>query len=287
MQIVANSRAMQHALTLLRCVAPHSISVLLLGETGTGKEVLARALHCSSGRRGPFVPVNCAAIPNGLFEGELFGATRGSYTGATTDRIGLVEAANGGTLFLDEVGELPPEAQAKMLRVLEEKAVRRIGDTKERPVDVRVVAASNRDLAERAATSVSFRPDLYYRLAGAVIQIPALRERKEDIPALIAAFLAEEGAPPMSNPDLDTFLHNPWRGNIRELRQAVQRYVVGCGAIGPVSRPRPSGAATQATDEEILLLVDELGANAAWRASGLSRTVFYERVRRARAVAEK
>jgi two-component system NtrC family response regulator len=227
--IVGASAAMQEVLGLVACAARTSASVLLAGETGTGKELLARALHQGSARqRGPFVAVNCAALPETLLESELFGYRRGAFTGADRDKPGLFEEAHGGTLFLDEVGETPPLLQAKLLRALQEREVRPLGCTRSRPVDVRLVTASNRDLWREAARG-GFRLDLYYRLAVFPIRVPPLRERLADVLPLAAHFLAElarrDGEAPaaLSEQAAQLLLAHPWPGNVRELANEVER----------------------------------------------------------------
>src|SRR5439155_1049636 len=183
-QIVRRDVRMKRLVAKARRVAPRSdVPVLILGETGTGKELLARAIHQASPRKGPFKALNCAAIPDSLFESELFGVKRGGFTGAV-DRPGFFRAAAGGTLFLDEVGELTSDNQAKLLRALQEKEVQAVGDDKTYPIDVRLICATNRDLQERMANG-NFRSDLYYRIAGAVLLIPPIRERQGDLELLI------------------------------------------------------------------------------------------------------
>jgi two-component system response regulator AtoC len=212
-----------------------SISVLLLGETGVGKEVMARAIHAESARAAqPFMGINCAALAESLLEGELFGAEKGAYTGAVAARAGLFEAANGGTVFLDEVGELPLATQAKLLRVLEERTVTRLGSTKPRPIDVRFVAATNRDI-EADSGSGRFRADLYFRLAGITLAIPPLRERPAELDVLVARFVGaacrelDRTAPLQVSPDaLDVLRRHDWPGNVRELRNAIERAAVLC-----------------------------------------------------------
>jgi transcriptional regulator with GAF, ATPase, and Fis domain len=200
--------------------------VLALGETGTGKERVARALHLASGRKGRFVAVNCAAIPSQLLESELFGAEKGAFTGATARRFGRFEQAEGGTLLLDEIGELPLELQAKLLRVLEQREVERLGGTAPVPVDVRVVAATHRDL-RKAVSEGRFREDLYYRLAVFPIQVPPLRQRPEDIVPLARAFAAElrgpQGELQVTAQGESALRGHAWPGNVRELRNFVER----------------------------------------------------------------
>ncbi len=225
--LVGRSEAMRRLREDLRSLAPGRLAVLVQGETGVGKELAARALHRLSGRRGRFVPVNVAALPETLVEAELFGAVRGAYTGAVGDRAGLVRAAHGGTLFLDEIGELEPRLQAKLLRFLESGEVRPVGSDRAERVDVRVVTATHRDL-ERMVAEGTFRADLYYRLATAVVRVPPLRERREDIPLLVAIFQAEAvraGAPAPSgwSPAAErALLGHAWPGNVRELRHVVE-----------------------------------------------------------------
>ncbi len=230
-EVVAESAAMRHLLELASRVASHDTTVLITGESGTGKEVLARAIHRMSRRaEGPFVAINCAAIPEQLLESELFGHVRGAFTGATADRAGLFEEATDGTLLLDEVGDLPPGLQAKLLRVLEEREVRRVGESRSRPVNARLIAATARRLDEARAAG-EFRDDLYYRLNVIELEVPPLRERPEDVPALLAHF-AQSTAKRLGHaisfsPQALTYLSQyPWPGNIRELRNAVERAAV-------------------------------------------------------------
>jgi DNA-binding NtrC family response regulator len=224
--MVGRALPMLDLLTKVRRIAPHFSTALVTGETGTGKELISRALHSWSGRRGPFVVCNCASVVETLFESELFGHRKGAFTGAVADRPGLVDSADGGTLFLDELGEVPLEAQAKLLRLLQNRETRRLGDTKSRQVDVRVVAATNRDLRRMVAEG-AFREDLYYRLSIVQLQVPALRDRREDLPLLIRHFL-EEFSKRYQRPNLRTtkraealLCRHGWPGNIRELENAL------------------------------------------------------------------
>ncbi|MFI5234298.1 MAG: sigma-54-dependent transcriptional regulator [Gemmatimonadales bacterium] len=229
--LIFDSPAMREVVALAERVAAHSTTVLLTGESGTGKEVLARLIHRRSPRVAErFVAVNCAAIPETLIESELFGYVRGAFTGAVQDRRGLFEEANGGTLLLDEIGELPLGLQPKLLRALEEGAVRRVGDGHERKVDVRLLAATARPLEELIAAG-RFREDLFYRLNVVRLHLPPLRERPEEIPALAAHFLAQASVRlgrqlSLTAPALDRLVSHTWPGNVRELRNAVERAAV-------------------------------------------------------------
>ncbi|HYC31705.1 MAG TPA: sigma-54 dependent transcriptional regulator [Gemmatimonadales bacterium] len=229
--VVCESRAMRDLLELASRVARHNTTVLITGESGTGKEVLARAIHRMSPRaERSFVAINCAAIPEHLLESELFGHAKGSFTGATADRAGLFELAHEGTLLLDEVGDLPVELQAKLLRVLEEGEVRRVGGREPRKVDVRVLAATAKPL-EQAVEQGEFRADLFYRLNVVRLHLPPLRERPEDIPALLTHF-ARQAAQRLGHTvsvtptALAALSHHGWPGNVRELRNAVERAAV-------------------------------------------------------------
>ncbi len=213
-------------------VAPSEATVLILGETGTGKELIACAVHERSRRREkPLIRVNCTSIPKELFESEFFGHTKGAFTGAIRDRAGRFEAAAGGTLFLDEVGEIPLELQSKLLRVLQEKSYERVGEERTRRADVRIIAATNRDLKSEVAAG-RFRADLYYRLNVFPLRVPALRERKEDIALLATHFVAllvkELGCPPprLTRAGIETLQGYHWGGNIRELRNVIERAVI-------------------------------------------------------------
>ncbi|MFO0677294.1 MAG: sigma 54-interacting transcriptional regulator [Polyangiaceae bacterium] len=205
-------------------IAPSRVGVLLTGETGAGKEVFARWIHEKSGRTGPLVSVNAAALPEALLESELFGHERGAFSGATQAKPGLVESADGGTLFLDEIGELPMSMQAKLLRVLEDHVVRRVGATKERSIDLRVVAATNCDL-ERSVVEKSFRSDLLFRINACTLAIPPLRDRPGDVPALVERFLrsASKGVLVVSPEAMALLASYAWPGNVRELRNVVER----------------------------------------------------------------
>ncbi len=230
--IVGSSPKMLEVFKMIGLASSNDMNVLITGETGTGKEVIARAIHENSERSGnPFIAINCSAIPKHLLEAELFGYTKGSFTGALKDTPGKVELANKGTLFLDEIGDMPQELQTKLLRFLEEKKFYRIGDTKETHVNVRIIAATNRNL-ENLIEEGGFRADLYFRLAQITINVPPLRERKEDIPELISFFISKangelgtevEG---IEEDALEKAMQYPWPGNVRELKNVVYRSVL-------------------------------------------------------------
>src|SRR6516165_2724846 len=231
-EIVGASSTLVQVLENVRRVAPTDTTVLIWGETGTGKELFARAIHSISHRKDkPFVKVNCAALPPGLVESELFGHERGAFSGAVQKRIGRFELANGGTIFLDEIGEMPLDVQAKVLRVLQEREFERVGSSHTTKVDVRVIAATNRDLA-RAVGDGSFRQDLYYRLSVFPVTLPALRERTEDIPLLVAFFAQKYGPrvgrriESVSAETLQRLRDYPWPGNIRELENLIERALI-------------------------------------------------------------
>jgi len=229
--LIAESSAMRQALALVARVADHNTTVLITGESGTGKEVIARAIHRASPRANrAFVGINCAAIPENLLESELFGHVRGAFTGASADKTGLFEHANGGTILLDEIGELPIGLQAKLLRVLQEAEIRRVGDQKTRKVDARVLAATARDL-EAEVKAGRFREDLFYRIHVVVIELPALRERRDDIAPLARHFSARISqrlgrTVSLSDAALAWLKAQEWPGNVRELENAIERAAV-------------------------------------------------------------
>jgi formate hydrogenlyase transcriptional activator len=271
-QIIGSSPALKHVLHLVETVAPSDSTVLLLGETGTGKELIARAIHERSRRvNRTFVKLNCAAIPTGLLESELFGHEKGAFTGAISQKVGRMELADQGTLFLDEVGDIPPEIQPKLLRVLQEREFERLGSTHTRKVNVRLVAATNRDL-EKMVADREFRNDLYYRLNVFPIRIPPLRERREDIPLLVAYFIQRysrqmqkrvEAIPVSVMKGLTAW---EWPGNIRELENFVERAVIltrGKSLEAPIGELRkspqdqPVHPATSKSDDDIARIVRE------------------------------
>ncbi len=247
--IVGASPSMQALLGQVAAVADTQARVLVLGETGTGKELIAHALHARSRRaRGPFVAVNCGALPEGLLESELFGHERGAFTGAVRQHAGRFEQADGGTLFLDELGEISTAMQVRLLRVLETGEVTRVGGDQPVRVDVRVVAATNRDLADEVRAG-RFRADLYYRLNVVALRIPPLRERRDDIPALVAHFAESQSqrhgrpAPRFSPEVMAQLVRHPWNGNVRELEHVVERAVLlsGGGTVTALDLPQPPG----------------------------------------------
>ncbi len=231
-EMIGESPPMRRLRTLIRRVAKYDSTILITGESGTGKELVAKEIHARGGRNvHPFVPINCAALPENLLESELFGFRKGAFTDAKADKKGLIEEADGGTLFLDEIGDLPLSVQVKLLRFLQEGRIRKIGDVAEVDVDVRVIAATNQDL-ERAVAEKRFRKDLYFRLNVIQIHVPPLRERLEDLPLLAEHFIKKyatrhkktiQGVDPAV---FEIFMDYPWKGNIRELENAVERAVL-------------------------------------------------------------
>jgi len=282
-EIVGESAALKHVLGHVARVAETEASVLITGETGTGKELVARAIHRRSGRCDrPLVKVNCAALPESLIESELFGHEKGAFTGALARKIGRFELADGGTIFLDEIGDLPLGLQAKLLRVLQEGEFERIGSTGTTRVDVRVIAATNRDLPDMLEEG-TFRTDLYYRLGVFPIEIPALRERREDIPLLVWYFVSRiarglgKEFREISPVDLARLTRHPWVGNVRELRNVIERsMILAPGPVleiaetlgGEASDPEPEKAALTMEDvqrEHILQVLEDCG----WRVKGV------------------
>ncbi len=299
---------MQHLFTEIQTAAAGDISVLIQGETGTGKELVARSIHDNSRRKaGPFVVVNCAAIPAELIESELFGHERGAFTSAYQQRIGQFEQANTGTLFLDEISDMPPALQAKLLRVLEEREFQRIGGTKTISIDIRVLAATHRNLAD-AAKKNAFRLDLYHRLAAFTIVIPPLRERREDIPILADHFLkryaaaAEKPIRAISTDALQVLMQHDFPGNVRELKNAIESAVLSETTDQLQSQSLPSHltqessqpAASSPADTTVILPLDEVerrtivhalkvtGNNIAdtARQLGIDRTTLYRKLKK-------
>ncbi|MBK7397903.1 MAG: sigma-54-dependent Fis family transcriptional regulator [Myxococcales bacterium] len=264
-RMVGDSRAMREVADLVRRVARSESTVLVTGESGTGKELVARALHETSGRPGRFVAVNCAAMPEHLLESELFGHVRGAFTDARSARDGLFVEAHGGTLFLDEIGELPLAIQPKLLRVLQERTVRAVGGSSEVPVDVRIVAATNRDLEEEIEAK-RFRSDLYFRIQVVEVPLPPLRMRGNDVLALATHFLrshagrADKGMPTLAPEAAARLLAHAWPGNVRELQNVIERAVALCRGdeIGPDDLPeRLRVAPTIGTTESFVPTVSE------------------------------
>ncbi len=236
-KLIGLSPKMQRIYKTIEKVSAHEYPVLVLGESGTGKELVARSLHMLGPRKdGPFVPVDCSSLVPTLIESELFGYVKGAFTGAMQSKQGLLEAANGGTVFLDEIGDMPTDLQARLLRALQEREVKPVGSTERRRIDVRIVAATNRDL-ESAIRSGTFRQDLYFRLNVVQIKLPPLRDRKSDIPLLVTAFLekyspADEAVRTISTDTMQRLMAYDWPGNVRELENAIERAVAM--SSGPV-----------------------------------------------------
>lgn len=270
--ILGGSHALKKVLAQIEMVAPTNAGVLILGESGTGKELVARAIHERSPRRAAaLVRVNCASVPRELFESEFFGHVRGAFTGAVKDRVGRFELAQGGTLFLDEIGEVPLELQSKLLRVLQEGQFEKVGEDRTRTVDVRIIAATNRDL-EAEIKAGRFRQDLYYRLSVFPIELPPLRDRAEDIPALARHFLQQSArklglaAPPLLAAQVKELQAYDWPGNVRELQNAIERAVIrsrrgqlelGLRSAGPtVSAPRQNRSSDKSTPGSLRDLKD-------------------------------
>ncbi|MBL8234122.1 MAG: sigma-54-dependent Fis family transcriptional regulator, partial [Bryobacterales bacterium] len=270
-EMTGSSRAMQQVFALLRQVAPSKAAVLVMGESGTGKELAARAVHALSSRAGgPFVAVNCAALPETLIESELFGHEKGAFTGALERRAGCFELAHGGTLLLDEIGDMPFPTQAKLLRVLEDSKVRRLGGKQEMLVDVRVVAATNKPL-EDAIRKSTFREDLYYRLNVFPVLLPPLRDRKEDLPVLAASLINDLNrkhsckVAEISPAALERLFAHTWPGNVRELRNVLERAVILAGegsitvshlpALFHGDEPKPAAAAEASNGQNVILPV--------------------------------
>jgi DNA-binding NtrC family response regulator len=305
--LIGISPAMREIFALVRKVAHSKASVLITGESGTGKEVVARAIHFHGPRASrPFLPINCTAIPEGLLESELFGHVRGAFTGAHTSKRGLFEKAHGGTLFLDEIGDMGPGLQSKLLRVLQDREIRPVGGTQSVKVDVRIVAATNKDLA-REMEAGRFREDLYYRLNVIPVHIPPLRERPEDIPALAESFVRKhaEGRRRFLSPAaLERLRTCTWRGNARELENVIERALALAEGdeIGPADLPLPASAEGTEDSERAFvracarrqlslrevedLYIDEVMATAggnkvhAARVLGIDRKTLYRRAER-------
>ena len=304
-EIVGGSKALQQILEQVRTVAPTDSAVLILGETGTGKELMARAVHDMSGRKDrPFVKMNCAAIPTGLLESELFGHEKGAFTGAVAQRIGRYELADQGTLFLDEVGDIPSELQPKLLRVLQEQEFERLGSAKTQKVSVRLVAATNVDL-ERMVQEKKFRSDLFYRLNVFPIRIPPLRDRRDDIPVLVRHFVQrcarklKKEIASIPTDVMETLRRAPWPGNIRELEHFIERAVIlskgsalsiPAGELGsqeapPLPKPRAANVLQEGERDTILRALRDAkwvvsGPDGAAAKLGLKRTTLQYKMRK-------
>ncbi|MBI5067496.1 MAG: sigma-54-dependent Fis family transcriptional regulator [Deltaproteobacteria bacterium] len=302
--VISKSPAMHQVFELARVAAPSSSTVLILGESGTGKEVLARAIHKESARKdAPFVAVSCAALTETLLESELFGHERGAFTGANARRKGKFEAAHGGTLFLDEIGDISPKLQVDLLRVLEERRIQRVGGNESVEVDVRIIAATNKDLRKEASEG-RFREDLFYRLNVIAIHLPPLRERKEDVPLLVERFLetlAVELQKPiegLSSEALTALLAHGWPGNVRELRNTLERGAVvakghiiqladlglappSAASVGPGGKVEPPSL-DEVEKRHVIEVLSFTGGNVtqAARILGIDRVTLYNRMRR-------
>jgi DNA-binding NtrC family response regulator len=301
--IIGRTPKMLEVYRAIARVAPTEASVLILGASGTGKELVARALHDHSARADkPFVPVNCGALPENILESELFGHEKGAYTGADSSRPGLFEAANGGTLFLDEISETKPGFQVNLLRAVQEQQIRRVGSPKYTSIDVRILAASNRDLT-KLMTEGRFREDLYYRLSVVVINLPSLEERRDDIPLLVQHFLKRSNSKSKRNISITdsavkVLTNASWPGNVRELENLVERLAIFCssGEIGvaDIERERhlvranglpdktPPSTLEDMERQHILRVLQEHAGNKskAARALGIERKTLYQKARR-------
>ena len=303
-RIIGKSSRMQELYRLVEDVGPSDASVLIRGESGTGKELVARALHDTSGRAdGPFVQVNCSALSESLLESELFGHVKGAFTGAVASRRGRFEEAHGGTLFLDEIGDVSPVVQVKLLRVLQERVVERVGDNRPVPVNVRIISATNRDL-EQLLASGRLREDFYYRIKVVSLQIPPLRERREDIPLLLAFFLARlrgqaegtvQASTAVSPAALGILLRHGWPGNVRELENALEHaHVLGRGGVvrpehlpGEIARELGAGALGEVprhSQQERELITEALDRNGwnrtrAAKQLGIDRTTLWRKIK--------
>jgi DNA-binding NtrC family response regulator len=257
--LAGSSKPMQEIMRQIEMAAPSTASVLITGETGSGKEVVARTLHQLSQRaNGPFIAINCSAIPESLMESEIFGHERGAFTGAAERRVGCFELADRGTLLLDEIGEMHAPTQAKLLRVLEERKIRRLGSKVETPIDVRVIAATNKD-PQQAVAKGQLRQDLYFRLNVFHLHLPPLREHKEDLPILIESLLADistkhnRAVTAVNTETMELFKSYPWPGNVRELRNVLERAAIACdrGIIGRQDLPADFGRAPATQSSEL------------------------------------
>ena len=300
--MVGRSNAIQHVFNLVESVAPTAAPVMILGQSGTGKELVARAIHEVSPRsKGPFIKVNCAALNENLLESELFGHEKGAFTGAERVRIGRFEAAHGGTIFLDEIGDIPLSTQVKLLRVLEEREIERVGDHRPIKVDVRIVTATNKNLEELIREG-SFREDLYFRISVFPLSIPALKDRREDIPVIFENFLQQQALKTRKNaagihPDaMEKLLNYDWPGNVRELKNAIEYASVLCTGrefqmhhlppriVSPPGEgvPDRENVKDRHERENLLQLLRECGGNQSEvaRRLGVSRVTVWKRIKK-------
>jgi two-component system C4-dicarboxylate transport response regulator DctD len=293
-QLVGHSAAIERLKVLIRNIAPAGVDVLINGDTGTGKEVVARLIHAASARKGNFVAINCGALPEAVFESEMFGHEAGAFTGAQKRRIGKLEYANGGTLFLDEIESMPMALQVKLLRVLQERRLERLGGNDAIAVNFRVIAASKADLLTLAAQG-QFREDLYYRIGVATLDLPRLQERSDDIPLLLAHFVQDAAqrygreAPALPAAQMVQWQAARWPGNVRELRNFADRLVLGLVAPAAESvepAPAPAGSLPQLVDayerERITQALDATGGNVAQAADqlGIPRKTMYDKLKK-------
>ena len=292
--LVGQSGAIERVRTLIRSLGPADVDVLINGQTGTGKEVVARQLHAASGRKGPFVALNCGALPETVFESEIFGHEAGAFTGAQKRRIGKLEYADGGTLFLDEIESMPLALQVKLLRVLQERRLERLGGNESVAIDCRVVAASKADLLKLAGEG-QFREDLYYRIGVVSIDLPALNQRSEDIPLLLAHFCQAASVryrrevPPWSSAQMQQWQQRDWPGNVRELRNFADRWVLGVEQIATAGRlagaPAPLPLPEQVENFEAGLIAAALKESegsvaAAAERLGIPRKTLYDKIKK-------
>jgi two-component system C4-dicarboxylate transport response regulator DctD len=290
--LVGQSAAMERVRTLIRSVGPTSVDILINGQTGAGKEVVARQLHAASERKGPFVAINCGALPESVFESEIFGHEAGAFTGAQKRRIGKLEYANGGTLFLDEIESMPMALQVKLLRVLQERRLERLGGNESIAIDCRVIAASKADLLQLSAQG-AFREDLYYRIGVVSIDLPRLRDRREDIPLLLAHFIHAaairygRAAPAWSAALMAQWQQRDWPGNVRELRNFADRWVLGvadsstaaAASTAAASLPQQLDAYERTLIEDALAGADGNVALAAEQL-GIPRKTLYDKIKK-------
>jgi len=291
-QLVGHSAALERLKVMIRNIAPAGVDVLINGDTGTGKEVVARLIHAASARKGNFVAINCGAMPESVFESEMFGHEAGAFTGAHKRRIGKLEYANGGTLFLDEIESMPMALQVKLLRVLQERHLERLGGNDAIAVNFRVIAASKADLLDLAAQG-QFRADLYYRIGVATLDLPRLQDRSDDIPLLLAHFVQDAAqrygrdVPALPAAQMAQWQAARWPGNVRELRNFADRLVLGLA--GPATQeagPAPAGSLPQLVDayerERITQALDAMGGNVAQAADqlGIPRKTMYDKLKK-------